>query len=169
MRERAGGAPGADPTKYTEIHGRRHPELLMPTEILSIFVMTAYSQAEDEVARAAREDAARKAHDLGLPDDFMKTFEYQCRPFIEAQMREFHVMDRIQAERGDVRELWKELQAVREEECPLRVAALDALRGIYGERFDEFLYVAIAPNAFTTGGNPKTYSDELRRKEAGCR
>lgn len=150
------------------VSGASHPELLLPTEIVTTFTRSAYAQAEDDVARAFRAEAARKAVELGLPQDFMSAFEAEMRAFIALQAEEEALRRSLSQGTADVATTTAKIRRLQSEQCPLRAAAMAALRQQFGVSFDRFLYLALAPNIVQTTFNPKRTAASLLRQEGGC-
>lgn len=154
------------PPTLDDLSGRDHPELFLPSELLMMFVATAYAY-DDDFAHGMREDAARAAAKIGLPADFMDVFERETAVTAQLQAEEFQRVDRGAA--GD-RQAWADVLRLRAEQCPARAAAIERLRVMYGSRFDQFLYEFIARGMGTSYQSaPPPTADELRRMEGGCR
>jgi hypothetical protein len=173
-----GEAPAAGRVKSTAVFqpsnrpadiilGRDHPELLMPFEIFGIFVRAAYGR-EDDVAQSVRRDAQEKATALGLPTDFLATLERESIELIRVE-RDYGDADSAYSRRkpttvGETAARQKSFEA---RACPLRTQAIKQLRSIYGVRFYQFLYSAIAPGVFRQLDAPQT-EGELRTRAEGC-
>ena len=148
------------------ILGSDHPELLMPFEIFGIFVRAAYGK-EDDVAQGVRRDAESKAATLGLPADFLVTVERESMELIRAE-RDYGDFDSAYSRRKPITiaEMAARQRAFEARACPLRAEAIKRLRSIFGLRFDQFLYSAIAPGVFRQLDVPLSES-ELRAKSEG--
>jgi hypothetical protein len=151
------------------IHGSAHPELLLPSEIFTIFMRDAYGH-EDEVARNFRADAAAKAREAGLPEDFLEVLETESANFVELQRREEALRDRLSTVGAERAGLMEQIHALMRSECPLRAGAIDRLRARYGkEPIDRYLYTAIAPGVSKDFFGRVPDRAALRADEEGCR
>jgi hypothetical protein len=141
----------------------------MPFEIFGIFIRAAYGK-DDNVAEVVRRDAAAKARALGLPADFLATIQREAAAFIAAERDAEAIRSGYshRALRSITPAPGAGLADIESRECPLRAVAIKRLRSIYGARFDEFLYTAIAPDVFEQFDTPQTET-ELRAKLGGCR
>ena len=153
-------------TDYVE--GATHPELLLPTEILTTFIRSAYAQGDDDVAKEFRNDAARKAAAVGLPAGFLMTLESELRAVIDLQTEEERVRAAMASGDGATAAARERLQWLQAEQCPLRTTAIARLRRQFGAKFDEFLYTALAPNMVQTAYNPTRNAAFFLRQEGGC-
>lgn len=151
------------------VSGHLEVELLLPTEIVTIFVNAAYAQGKDDVARLVLEDAAAKAVQYGLPDDFVATFEREMTDFIALQTQENELLGRIARNETDPIAGMAKVHRLRELQCHPRATAVQRLRAIHGSAFDRFLYLGIAPGMGSSVYNPDRDAAMLRRQEAGCR
>ncbi|HEV2720871.1 MAG TPA: hypothetical protein VG323_12690 [Thermoanaerobaculia bacterium] len=148
------------------VHGSDHPELLLPFEIFNVFVRAAYG-SDAKTSTAIREDAARKAVALGLPPDFMMKLEKEAGRFIALRREDAQLRQLIATGKADEATRAR-LRQVETLECPSRAAAIRNLRRMFGSRFDQFLYSAIAPSVFRDLYTP-TSAQTLRWQEEGCK
>lgn len=151
------------------IEGREHPELFLPTEVLGSFVLLAYAFGDDEMALDMRQQAARAAAKAGLPSDFLQVFERETADLVPLYAEEMTLRDRLAKGGTQAEGVWDRIVQLGGQQCPLRTAALERLRGMYGTPFDRFLYEHVAPNMFRTYIGKSPAADELRRLDGGCR
>lgn len=149
------------------VRGSEHPELLLPFEIFSTFTRAAYAREDDATTAAFREDATRKALAAGLPADFLNTLERESQAYLQLQRQEIALRDAISEGRADQRKTFAQVRALEAAECPARAAALRRLRSLFGSRFDQFLYTAVAPGVFFTFFEPQSAAI-LLAQERGC-
>lgn len=154
-----------EPKDY--IDGRAHPELFFPHEILALFLRSAYG-AEDEAAAGFRTSASDAAIHLGLPGDFMTVFEQRAATLIALELRETALRDALSDGNGDLRTA-SELRMLTSEQCAARIVAIQELRELYGDRIDEFLYVALAPGMSRIVMGSFETAHDFRRAARGCR
>lgn len=165
-RALAGKAPQKRPTDL--VNGQLDLELLLPTEIVSIFVTTAYAHGKDEVAQIVIDDATARAAKQRLPDDFMVTFERELAPFTALLAEELRLLDRIMRSETDASVGMARVHELRALQCGPRARAIQRLRATYGTAFDRFLYLELAPGMGSTVYNAERDANMLRREEAGC-
>jgi hypothetical protein len=151
------------------IDGRAHPELFLPTEIVTMFIRSAYASGQDETAEGFRIAAAANASDLGLPGEFIAVFEREAEALIALQTEESTLRDQLSDRKGDREVIMRELARLESEECPVRVALLQSLRKQYGTDVDRFLYAALAPGMSRAIFSPVPDLQSLRHAEQGCR
>jgi hypothetical protein len=146
------------------IDGTRNPELLLPWELFQTFVMRTLS--DDSPAREPnRCRYAKLAPWIAGEPEFWSRLETAALPFTDAIERS-RESGRIERESG--------IPPAPEEasdSCRSRLVALEAAREAFGrERFDEFLYTAVAPGGirFADGDGAPTPS-RLLWIARGCR
>jgi len=150
------------------IEGSRHPELLLPTEIFTIFMRNAYAH-DDEVAIAFREHAAGRVAELGLPGELLPALEVEASEFIALQSREEALRSEAILVAGDGGALFAEIRDLQRQQCPLRADIIRRMRERFGrEAFDRFLYEIVAPGVSETVDVPADAAT-LRAQEQGCR
>ncbi len=100
--------------------------------------------------------------------DFMATLEQESMELIRVE-RDYDDLESRYASRGPttIGEAAARQKAFETRMCPLRAQAIKRLRSIYGVRFDQFLYTAIAPGVFKQLDVRETET-ELRSKSEGC-
>jgi hypothetical protein len=151
------------------IDGRRHPELFLPTEIVTMFIRSAYAGGDDETGEGFRIAAAENAAELGLPSEFLAVFEREAETLIALQTEESALRDQLSERKGDPGTIRMELARLESEQCPLRAAVLQSLRKQYGTDADRFLYAALAPGMSRVIFSPIPDPQALRHAEQGCR
>lgn len=150
------------------IRGSSDPELLMPSEIYTIFMRAAFAY-EDEPAREFRQDALNKAVALGLPKDFLEIVEGESEEFLRLQRRELQLEERVYGGGTYPTSAPAEIKNLQSAQCSVRAASIRRLRQIFGVReFDRFLYSAIAPGAFHDFFELAPTAAALRAQEEGC-
>ena len=162
-----GMPPPLTPRPTDVIHGSKHPELFLPSEIFTTFTRLAYER-EDDTAKAVREHASQRAVPIGLPADFLVSWEHIAQRFIAFQREELQLRRDIysgkssQRKRDEVR-----LRELTTLECRSRAVAIRDLRAKFGSRFDQFLYEVAAPNISRDIYEPVS-AQKLRAEEEGC-
>jgi hypothetical protein len=130
------------------IDGRRNPELFLSHELFDA-LMSGLS-ADSTLRTKQRGYYGRAIRAFGFDDATLWTqLESVAGPYLVARTS-------------------RDSEAI----CPARYDALQAARALFGrERFDEFLYVVIAPSLQTaeSASDPDFLMDSLRKAERGCR
>jgi hypothetical protein len=157
----------APPRPMNYLDGRAHQELFFPHEILTMFLRSAYG-ADDETAQAFRLSAARAASDLGLPNDFVATFERQAETLIAMQSKETAIRNALSSGERDGASSMMELRRLESDQCPARFDLIQELRRRYGSKVDRFLYTALAPGMSRIVLSAEN-AHELRHADRGCR
>lgn len=155
---RASGAPA--PADIFD--GSTHPELFLPHEVFEKLIKSAFGDPREGQIFRNRFTATVKS--LGLRDDFWKSLEQMSAAYIGNMALLSDVQKNPPATNA------RELVALEQEHvCSSRAKALADARGAFGqERFDQFLYEAIAVRQFHVADrlpDPAT----LRNLERGCR
>jgi hypothetical protein len=146
------------------IDGSRNPELLMPRELFQTLILRALddkSGARDHI----RCRYAKRAPWIAGDPEFWWRLEAAAAPFLRALERS-RENGRIERETGI-----PPAPGEAFEQCQNRMVALNAARETFGrERFDEFLYTAVAPDgvSFADGDDAPTPS-RLLWIARGCR
>jgi len=140
--------------------GTTHPELFLPTEVFDELMKLAFL-LKPRVNDAFRQEMAPIVAEYGLPKDFWERLRNVSAIYI-ADANRAHDLP----ERNDFDREFNRNYALL---CRSRVDALTKARQEFGaERFDRFLYEAIARNMFNTSFGPED-AHALRQMEAGCR
>ncbi|HYC89930.1 MAG TPA: hypothetical protein VEO54_12015 [Thermoanaerobaculia bacterium] len=155
-----------EPSRFDSLHGRVHPELLLPTEVFGSFVRAAFT-LDDAAAEEFRKDAAGKARQFGMPPSLLRDVATVSAEYAGVEARIKQTRDRLLTSSGkDLQEGLATLRRLESEACKARFLALSELRSRY-PGFDRYLYGAIAPNVFFEVYEVQ-HADELRRNERGC-
>lgn len=128
--------------------GRTNPELFLPHEVFRTLMSMAFVGPSRNGA-SFRQGFMPEVGRHGLPIDFWERLEKVTAVYITDARTEVDLLEpATQAtERG--RKAREALRIKQKDLCASRAAALDAARKEFGqERFDRFLYEAIAPNMF---------------------
>lgn len=173
---RKGRRVEANQAQQQNIHdrftGSTHPELFLPTEVFDELMKLAFL-LKPLVNDSFRADMEPIVAGYGLPKDFWERLRNLSAIYMADANRahDFPAVrklaaDSTQREREDFdREFNRNYELL----CRSRVDALAKARQEFGaERFDRFLYGAIARNMFHTAFGPHD-PQALRRLEAGCR
>jgi hypothetical protein len=160
-----GGSAGVLPID-DEITGE-HPELFLPTELFEVLTRSTLMTA-DATSEEFRKLARQKAAAVGLPPEFLDVVTAEAGEATEAQRRYLELMERVGRGARNEQALQAELAADVQDLCVKCAASVRRLRARYGQRFDQFLYTAVAPIAFRTSFGPGTTAGGLRRQELGC-
>lgn len=140
--------------------GATHPELFLPTEVFDELMKLAFL-LKPRVNDAFRQEMAAIVAEYGLPKDFWERLRNLSAIYIADANRAHEFPRRDEFDR----EFNRNYALL----CRSRVDALAKARQEFGaERFDRFLYGAIARNMFNTSFGPED-AGALRQMEAGCR
>ncbi len=149
--------------------GKSHPELFLPHEVFRNFVGLAFEgdARMREVVRHGMTSDVRKA---GFPPDFWERLEAITAVHIADVRTERDLLTSRSKLSGAARErVAQSLELKHDDVCLSRAEALAAARNAFGrERFDHFLYEAVAINMFHVSDRLPT-PEQLRTWEGGCR
>ena len=161
------GTNTKSPKPFDYIEGKTRPELLLPTEIVDVFIEAAF--VPDAAAGApARADAADGAvEELGLPPEFFPAFEKAFARAIAAQRERARILRPLREGQVVGREIAIPVQRAERDACRGRWKGIQALRATYGATFDRFLYEVLARNVRKTVLEPQT-AESLRAAARGC-
>jgi len=149
--------------------GKTHPELFLPHEVFRKLVKLAF-QASPRTTQVFRDGLMPEVRRHGLPDDFWN----QLQSLSAAHAADLWAADDLSAavgrHSGPARERAANALALKRiDVCRSRADALADARSRFGQnRFDRFLYEAIAINMFHASGSlpdPQVLHDA----ERGCR
>lgn len=148
------------------ISGIRNPELLLPGEVFDYLMAMAF--ADDPDTRTLfREAKAKHVAAIGLPADFWDRLELIANSYLSdvRQNRDLHKKQpRAEATAERTRKI---TQALEQLKCRDRARAIADARQAFGYKFDQFLYVAIAPS-LTVTTFVATPAERVREIEGGC-
>lgn len=131
------------------IDGSKSPELFLPGELMA-FLLNSLEGGDSRHRSDLRNDYLTSLARFGwAPEAFWRDLETSANDFLRLTRR------MTPLDRGASRLA-----------CSHRIAALNAMRTKYA-RFDEFLYVAVAPRHRVTSDRP-TSTDWLLWVEGGC-
>jgi hypothetical protein len=164
--ERWVAATGAKSKPYDYLEGRTHPELLLPTEVVDVFI-DAVLAPEDESTAPARAAAANHAVEMGLPTEFFPALEKAFAPAVAAHREHVRYMRTLKVGQVVGQDVATRVQRLQRDTCRARWKGIQTLRAAYGKSFDRFLYEVVAPNVRKMVHQPVT-ADELRAVERGC-
>lgn len=127
------------------ISGRDHPELLLPWQLFDNMMTMAFAD-DPEVRSDFREEMRPALASSGLPPDFWNRLESLSLAYLsdDRQLRDLH--KRRVRDASVQRRIALQSHALENLKCRDRAAAIAAARHDLGEKFDQFLYVGIAPN-----------------------
>ena len=162
----ASGAKPASPRPYDYLLGRTRPELLLPTEVVDVFI-DAVLAPEDESTAVARAATANQAIEMGLPTEFFPALEKALAPAVAAHREHVKFMRTLKVGQVVGQETATRVQRLQRDACRARAKGIQTLRAAYGKGFDRFLYEVVAPNVRKAVHQPTT-ADELRALERGC-
>lgn len=164
-------ATGVDGASMEIIIGRRNPELFMPWELFDALLNIAYHEPADEGVQHMRARYRQNAAAAGLwvSADFFEQIGTAAAPYLRIRRE----ADKIARSRATASPAERALLTERLRQqyagfCASRAAALAAVRSRLGEVFDRFLYVAIAPDQFSSSTEPIPAERHLFI-ERGCR
>ena len=143
-----------------DLSGRTNPELFLPYEVFRKLIHLAYT-TPPRFVEVFREDHAKYLEQF--PPDFWDQLRAVSSPYIAELWREEDIgRGRRRATEAERAELGRNL-------CQSLAAALAESRRVFGrERFDQFLYEAIAPHMFSVTYTTLPTPEELMRLERGC-
>ena len=150
------------------VDGRQHPELLLPYELFDALLRGL--SANPRIQGNARTLLDRKLRNSGFdPSRFWPDLERIAQPYLSATQTakdNRHNSMVVTAADGS-----KMLIPVGADVCQARIEALQNARRTFGaERFDRFLYVALAPDvSVSSAGSSGSRPDQLRYMARGCR
>jgi hypothetical protein len=153
------------PRPYDHLEGSIRPELLLPTEIVDVFIDVL--APGDERAAQARADAVERAADVDLPPEFVPAFEKAFAGAIAAD-KELAQMGRKYPPGTVISgKVAARMNGLLQDACRGRWKGIQTLRATYGKAFDRFLYEIVAVNVRKTYMVPMT-ADTLRDQARGC-
>lgn len=149
--------------------GKTHPELFLPHEVFRTLISHAFLGAP-RAEELFRRGLTPRVQRHGLPSDFWPRLESIASAYIASASAEIELGAELRAQRGAARDRFRrELTAKQLEVCGHRAAALEAARRDFGaERFDRFLYEAIAVNMFHVADSVPD-AEVLRQHARGCK
>lgn len=147
--------------------GRENPELYLPFELFQHLVRTAYLSPAREDFRKIMWPAAAS---IGAQEDFWDRLMPEIAPYVAELAREQALAQAMHEAKEPQRgQLIAELQALQARNCGRRADAHAAAGRAFGDEwFDQFLYVAVAPNLSQVARTLPS-AEDLRRAEQGCR
>jgi len=134
-------------TKFV-VDGKRNPELFLPSELMAFLLSTLTTDPKQQSMIRAGYRPSITAFGW-VPETFWSDLETAANAFMRARQESY-------------RERSEELDRTA---CHSRIQALKAMRSKY-ERFDEFLYTAVAPKNMVVSAKPAT-ADWLTWLEGG--
>jgi hypothetical protein len=162
-------AARADVRSIDAFDGQTHPELFLPTEVFRSLI-TSSTLGPPRTSQLFRKGLMAEVRRHGLPPDFWERLQSLSAIYIADSWAERDIGHSLQKVSGPARRRSEAALALKQVDvCRSRADALSAARKEFGrERFDRFLYEAIAVHKFhseTRLPDPQM----LRHVEAGCR
>jgi hypothetical protein len=139
----------ATPAKFV-IDGRENPELFLPSELMALLLASTHAAEESPRAKPTAY-APWLAHFGWSEEEFWRDLAENAADY-------FVLTERSNGDRRTV-EMSRRI-------CASRAAALRAMRFSY-PRFDEFLYLSVAPH-YTMAANEVVSAEWLSWVEGGC-
>jgi hypothetical protein len=153
------------PSGAIYVDGAADPELLLPWELFQSLIMRTMV-AEDPSRALNRGHFEQVRRRLGLPPTFWTDLESVAGHFVgslRAQMRLASEHPKNAAANAGAMAL------LQSNDCAKRAQALAAARARFGqERFDRFLYEAVAPELTVVDDASALDEERLLRVEEGC-
>jgi hypothetical protein len=152
------------------ISGGVHPELFLPHEVFDELMQFAFL-SKTRVSDSFRKDMMPIVAEYGLPSDFWDRLRNLSSVYLSDAFRvhDLSLQKPAKAESREREEFDREVNRTYGLLCRSRIEALARARQEFGaERFDRFLYGAVARNMFRTSFGPEN-PDVLRQLERGCR
>ena len=152
------------------IDGKLHPEMFFPTELFEQLVTMAYTWNDTPFWRRAIAQSSRDI--LGDERDW-RELDTLVAGYAENLQRDFDLLkEEGRAGRARRSEIGAERETLHESRCKLEKEALRRARAHFGEeRFNRFLYTAVAPQ-FSTSYMPENDFERtetrLRTNEEAC-
>ena len=146
--------------------GSRNPELLMPWELM-VSLTGAFDDHDRQIQSGLRAAYIQRTTHLNLGPDFWDRLYAAGKPFFE-RWNEQHRLARALTTSADPEAIHSQLALVKSTLCQLRAQAYAAAQLEFGkERFDRFLYEAVAVDSF---GSSATADRALHLfVQKGCR
>lgn len=147
------------------VDGGANPELLLPWEIFQQLILQGtVAPAPGRSAYRDYLDEARQR--LGLPANFWAGLETAAAPLIRSLRDQSQLAEEVQNGKVAGIDSFKELQR---DDCANRARGLAAARRLFGpERFDRFLYEAVAPTMTIVGDASAGDAQRLQWIADGC-
>jgi len=152
-----------------EFVGKTHPELFLPVEVFRELINLTVA-GPPSICQAMREGFTSEVRGHELPPDFWERLQSISAPYAADLLAERELRASVQQHSGRARQRAQAAIAQkRNDVCRSRADALAMARSEFGrDRFDRFLYEAIAVNMFHSADRPDD-PEVLRRMEGGCR
>ena len=148
--------------------GKTHPELFLPHEVFRKLVKLAF-QASPRTCQVFRDGLTPEVRRHGLPDDFWNRLQSLSAAHVADLWAADDLAATVGRHSGPARERGANALALKRiDVCRSRADALATARSMFGQnRFDRFMYEAIAINMFHASGklpDPQLLHDA----EKGC-
>jgi hypothetical protein len=165
----AASAPSDARQLADSFDGKTHPELFLPHEVFRKLVKLAF-QASPRTCQVFRDGLTPEVRRHGLPDDFWNRLEALSAAHVADVWMAADLAATVGSDSGPARERAANALALKRiEVCRSRADALAAARSTFGQdRFDRFMYEAIAVNMFHASGSLPD-PQQLHDAERGCR
>lgn len=147
------------------VNGSKDPALLLPSELFSSLLGVGF-QPDDFIREPRRKAILEKAQALGFGDDLWPVLEVLAKDVLRVKRDAREKSERFEKTGERPPEATYEEQSAH---CAQRARALQAVRTYYGaERFDRFLYEAVAPGMSIAMPENPEWPGQLRFVEGGC-
>lgn len=181
-RERARDGARRNPASTAAVEGKRrapvvdnfngktHPELFLPHQVFDQLVKLAFT-GDARASEIVQSGFASRVREHGLPNDFWERLRVISAVYVADENALTDALARVRRESGARRQRAEQTLAItRDQVCRSRADALAEARRVFGrERFDRFLYEAVAPGMFSTAFKTLPKAELLRKTEEGCR
>ncbi len=150
------------------IDGATSPELILPWELHRFVIGTVFN-SDSHVAATWRNLFAQTAPTLSLNEQFWTLLESASADFIRDQGQIAILSEKMRtATSTESQSVRNELARLESRQCNKRMLALRAAQQVFGgDRFDRFLYLAVAPHVQITTRDPIP-AERHRAIAGGC-
>jgi len=157
-------ASAADKTRIV-IDGSRDPGLFLPGDLIRQLLSAAF--APESESRTSWRRIYERRFGAPLPADFWTVLEAHARDYLEARhhAREL-ASDLSSADSSERDRILAEIDLLQLPQCQRVLQIRSKAQAIWGELFDRFLYLGVAPGMRMTTTQSRT---EMEFVAAGCR
>lgn len=158
------------PVASDVINGRTHPELYFPTELFEQLVTMIYTWKEPDFWRRA---FAQESRDILVTAKEWREFDALTSEYGANLRRDYELyFQEDRATRSERMAIEQQRDRLHGDKCALEKMALRRVREKFGrEKFDRFLYVAVAPKFSDTVAPENNFEEtreRIRRDEESC-
>jgi hypothetical protein len=157
-------ASTADRTRIV-IDGSQDPGLFLPVELVSHLLATGF--APDSESRQFWRRHYERRFGVPLPADFWALLEAHARDYLDSHQKARELATHIpSADPSDRESLLAEIDQLQDPQCQRLFKVYSRARSGWGELFDRFLYLGVAPGLRMSGA--EATSLDLEYVAGGC-